>query len=84
VISGIGFVRLRLAREQEELRQTPEITFGFVIEQVKLGLAELEFRDQLLVFLEGALGIRQGELGALRWLACDFDNMSLSVQHSYY
>jgi hypothetical protein len=37
-------------------------------EQVKLGLAELEFRHQLLVFLEGALGIRQGELGALRLL----------------
>src|SRR5271166_1342785 len=53
-------------------------------EQVKLGLAELEFRDQLLVFLEGALGIRQGELGALRWLSCDFDNMSISIQHSYY
>src|SRR5579859_291126 len=53
-------------------------------EQVKLGLAELEFRDQLLVFLEGALGIRQGELGALRWLECDFENMSFSVQHSYY
>ena len=53
-------------------------------EQVKLGLAELEFQDQLLVFLEGALGIRQVELGALRWLSCDFDNMSISVQHSYY
>jgi hypothetical protein len=26
----------------------------------------------------------QGELGALRWLSCDFDNMSISVQHSYY
>ena len=36
------------------------------------------------MFLEGALGIRQGELGALRWLSCDFDNMSISVQHSYY
>ncbi len=35
----------------------------FALEQVKLGLAELEFRDQLLVFLEWALGIRQGELG---------------------
>jgi integrase len=53
-------------------------------EQVKLGLAELEFRDQLLVFLEGALGIRQGELGALRWLECDFETMSFSVQHSHY
>ena len=53
-------------------------------EQVKLGLAELEFRDQLLVFLDGALGIRQGELGALRWMDCDFDKMNFSVQHSYY
>ena len=53
-------------------------------EQVKLGLAQLEFRDQLLVFLDGALGIRQGELGALRWLDCEFDNMNFSVQHSYY
>ena len=46
--------------------------------------ADQKFRDQLLVFLEGALGVRQGELGALRWLECDFDNMSISVQHSYY
>jgi len=54
------------------------------LEQVKFGLAELEVRDQLLVFLEGALGIRRGELGALRWLECDLQNMSFSVQHSYY
>ena len=53
-------------------------------EQVKMGLAGLEFRDQLLVFLDGALGIRQGELGALRWLDCDFENLSFSLQHSYY
>jgi integrase len=53
-------------------------------EGVKLGLAQLEFRDQLLVFLDGALGIRQGELGALRWQDCCFDKMNFSVQHSYY
>jgi integrase len=53
-------------------------------EQVKLGLAKLEFRDQLLVFLDGALGTRRGELGALRWSDCNFDSMSFSVQHSYY
>ena len=53
-------------------------------DEVKLGLAQLEFRDQLLLLLEGALGIRQGELGALRWLECDFKNMSSSVQHSYW
>jgi integrase len=69
-------VRISAKRQRSPLVLSPE--------QVKLGLAELEFRDQLLVFLEGALGIRQGELGALRWLSCDFDNMSISVQHSYY
>ena len=53
-------------------------------EQVILGLAKLEFRDQLLVFLDGALGTRRGELGALRWSDCNFDSMSFSVQHSYY
>jgi integrase len=53
-------------------------------EQVKLGLTKLEFRDQLLVFLDGALGTRRGELGALRWSDCDFESMSFSVQHSYY
>src|SRR2546429_5046960 len=53
-------------------------------EQVKLGLTKLGFRDQLLVFLDGALGTRRGELGALRWSDCNFDGMSFSVQHSYY
>ncbi len=53
-------------------------------EEVKLGLAQLEFRDQLLVFLDGALGIRQEELGALRWLDCYFEKMNFSVHHSYY
>lgn len=53
-------------------------------EQVKLGLGKLEFRDQLLVFVDGSLGIRQGELGALRWMDCDFENMNFRVEHSYY
>src|ERR1700732_3072652 len=69
-------VRISGKRQMSPLVLSPE--------KVKLGLAELEFRDQLLVFLEGALGIRQGELGALRWLDCDFDKMNFSVQHSYY
>lgn len=46
-------------------------------EQVKLGLSQLDFRDQLLVFLDGALGVRRGELGALRWIDCDFENQAL-------
>src|SRR5438132_9886398 len=68
-------VRISAKRQKSPLVLSPE--------EVILGLAQLEFRDQLLVFLDGALGIRQGELGALRWLSCDFENMSISVQHSY-
>ncbi len=69
-------VRVSAKRQKSPLVLSPE--------QAKLGLAQLEFRDQLLVFLDGALGIRQGELGALRWLDCEFENMDFSVQHSYY
>jgi len=53
-------------------------------EQVASGLGHLEFRDQLLVFLDGALGARRGELGALRWMDCDFESTVFNVQHSYY
>ena len=53
-------------------------------EQVKLGLVQLEFRDQLLVLLDGSLGIRRGELAALRWQDCDFENDTFQIQHSYY
>ena len=53
-------------------------------EQVKLGLTKLEFRDQLLVLLDGALGTRRGELAALRWQDCDFETDTFQIQHSYY
>ncbi len=69
-------VRISAKRQRSPLFLSPD--------EVKLGLAKLEFREQLLVFLDGALGIRQGELGALRWLDCDFENLCFSVQHSYY
>ncbi len=69
-------VRVSAKRQQAPLFLSPE--------QVKLGLTKLEFRDQLLVFLDGALGTRRGELGALRWSDCNFDSMCFSVQHSYY
>lgn len=53
-------------------------------EEVKLGLAKMEFRDQLLVFLIGALGTRRGEVGALRWMDCDFRKEVFYIRHSYY
>ena len=69
-------VRISAKRQRSPLVLSPE--------QVKLGLAELEFRDQLLVFLIGALGIRRGEVGALRWMDCDFEIGVFHVRHSYY
>jgi integrase len=53
-------------------------------EQIKAGLMLLEFRDQLLVLLDGALGTRRGELAPLRWQDCDFENETFQIQHSYY
>jgi integrase len=44
----------------------------------------LEFRDQLLVLLDGALGTRRGELAALRWQDCDFETDTFQIEHSYY
>lgn len=69
-------VRVSAKRRKSPLFLSPD--------QVKLGLAELEFRDQLLVFLGGALGVRRGELGALCWTDCDVENEVFYVQHSYY
>jgi integrase len=69
-------VRVSAKRQEAPLFLSPE--------RVALGLTKLAFRDQLLVFLDGALGTRRGELGALRWSDCNFDSMSFSVQHSYY
>jgi integrase len=68
------------ARQCEATESSP----GLVAGRGQTRSGTLEFRDQLLVFLDGALGIRQGELGALRWLDCEFENMNFSVQHSYY
>src|SRR5260370_2584723 len=68
-------VRVSAKRQKSPLVLSPE--------NVKLGLAELEFRDQILVFLDGALGIRQGELGALRWLDSHFTTTNFLVHHSY-
>ena len=69
-------VRVSAKRRKAPLLLTPE--------QLKLGLAILGFRDQLLVFLDGALGTRRGELGALRWKDCDFEKEEFYIENSYY
>jgi integrase len=69
-------VRVSAKRQRAPLVLSPE--------KVALGLSELKFRDQLLVFPDGALGARRGELGGLRWMDCDFASEVFYVQHSYY
>src|SRR5713101_3629600 len=69
-------VRVSSKRRRSPLKLTAD--------QVALVLTELEFRDQLLVFLDAGLGTRRGELGALRWMDCDFNNRAFDIQHSYY
>ncbi|HTC92051.1 MAG TPA: site-specific integrase [Terriglobales bacterium] len=69
-------VRVSTKREKEPLVLEPD--------QVTQVLADLEFRDQLLVFTDAGLGVRRGELGALRWMDCDFQNEVFQVRHSYY
>ena len=50
---------------------------------LKLGLAKLEFRDQLFVFVDGSLGIRQG-IGGTAMDGLRFRERKLRVEHSYY
>ena len=69
-------VRVSAKRQKAPLVLSPE--------EVKLGLAQLEFRDQFLVFLGWRLGNPSRELGVRRWLDCEFENINFSAQHSYY
>lgn len=69
-------VRVSSKRRKDPLVLTPE--------QVKTGLALLEFREQLMVFMDGSLGVRRGELAALRWTDCNFETDSFAIRHSYY
>src|SRR6266699_2794587 len=56
----------------------------FVIRASETWSDEIRISRPVARVLDGALGTRRGELGALRWSDCNFDGMSFSVQHSYY
>jgi len=68
------------ARQCETSRSAP----GFVIRASETWSDEIRISRPVARVLDGALGTRRGELGALRWSDCNFDGMSFSVQHSYY
>jgi hypothetical protein len=65
-------------------RQASEIPFGFVTRTGQTWFGRTGVSGSVARVSRRGFGIRQGELGALRWLECDFDNMSISLQHSYY
>jgi integrase len=69
-------VRVSAKRRKSPLKLTAQ--------QVAEALTTLEFRDQLLVFIDAGLGVRRGELAALRWQDCDFEQQVFDIQHSYY
>ena len=69
-------VRVSAKRRKSPLKLTAE--------QVAEVLTTLEFRDQLLVFMDAGLGVRRGELAALRLMDCDFEQQVFDIQHSYY
>src|SRR2546429_365601 len=68
------------ARQCETSRSAP----GFVIRASETWSDEIRISRPVARVLDGALGTRRGELGALRWSDCNCDGMSFSVQHSYY
>ena len=69
-------VRVSSLRRKEPTVVTPE--------QFNLGLAKLDFRDRLLVFLFSTLATRRGEAGALQWQDCDLENAVVQIRHSFY
>ena len=53
-------------------------------EQVALVLTPARVPRSASRVPDAGLGTRRGELGALRWMDCDFDNRAFDIQHSYY
>jgi integrase len=69
-------VRVSAKRRKSRLKLTAQ--------QVAEALTTLEFQDQRLVFMDAGLGVRRGELGALRWQHYGFEQQVFDIQHSYY
>lgn len=69
-------VRVSAKRRKSPLKLTAQ--------QVAEALTTLGSRDRLLVFMDAGLGVRRGELAALRWQDCDFEQQVFDIHHSYY
>lgn len=64
--------------------QTPESSPGSVTGRGQARSRRVTVSGSAPGFLDWALGTRRGEVGALRWMDCDFPKEVFYIQHSYY
>ena len=66
-------------RQSEKRERIPEV---LTAEEFRRLEAALQPRERLLVCLALSLGLRRGELAALRWQDVDFEHLTITVQRS--
>lgn len=66
-------------RQSEKREKIPEVLSA---EEFRKLEAALQPRERVLVCLALSLGLRRGELAALRWQDIDFDQLAITVQRS--
>lgn len=74
-----GPVRGSGVRQSEKREKIPEV---LIAEEFRKLEAALQPRERVLVCLALSLGLRRGELAALRWQDIDFERLTITVQRS--
>jgi integrase len=74
-----GPVRGAGVRQSEKRERIPEILTAREFRKLEAALAP---RERLLICLALSLGLRRGELAALRWQDVDFEQLTITVQRS--
>ena len=74
-----GPVRGAGVRQSEKRERIPEILTAEEFRSLEAALAP---RERVLVCIALALGLRRGELAALRWQDIDFERLTITVQRS--
>jgi len=70
---------IQWVRQSAKRRSVPDVLTG---DEVRKLLAALKPREQIMVLLDVATGLRQSELFALKWKDVDFENRQLWVTRS--
>jgi integrase len=74
-----GPVRGSGVRQSEKRERIPEV---LTAEEFRKLEAALQPRERMLICLALSLGLRRGELAALKWQDVDFERLTISVQRS--